>query len=602
MTSQGHDHVVAPAPEQKSFGKYRLIASLGHGGMAKVYLALHAGLAGFHKLLVIKVLREELMVGSPEGMRMFLGEARLAARLNHPNIVQTHEVGEHQGRCFMAMEYLDGQPYSALIARSREQPLPWAEHLLIVADIARALHYVHTLQSYTGDSLEAVHRDVSPHNVFVTYDGQVKLLDFGIATTVDPEHVTRVGVIQGKLDYIAPEQLRGEATDGRADVFALGVVLWEVLAQQRFAGGHQVADAIKVQNRLTAGERKLHEVAPNVAPELASIVDTATALDPAARFVSAAAFADAIDAYLEGKRERPNAQSLARMMTALFADERTRTRALIDEQLKRVKHSEPPSGETAHMLPTLSQRDASVVSRLFARSSSSELRAASLSSYAVVASPSVTALPVQTRRTLRTALALAAAVMMGAAATLLWPHRQVEPLIGTNIAPSSAAAVATQAHVVATSAPVRAQPIAVEEHASIALDVAIAPAHARLTVDGVSVPAPFSGRFRRDGELHRLEAALEGHRTIRQFVSFERDQRLELELTPIPPSAAVRRAVGKREPSSPNDTAGAAPLPALHPAAPEAKAQLVSGADLGVVQPALFADDLELANPYRGDR
>src|SRR3954451_1865397 len=154
-----------------SFGKYRLIASLGQGGMANVYLAVVLGPAGFNKLLVVKALREDVLGNSEEFVHMFLDEARLSARLNHPNIVQTYEIGESDGRFFIAMEYLEGQPLRVAQRKLGPIGLPLEEELRIVAETARGLHYAHELKGLNGESLEVVHRDVSPQNVFLTYEG-----------------------------------------------------------------------------------------------------------------------------------------------------------------------------------------------------------------------------------------------------------------------------------------------------------------------------------------------------------------------------------------------------------------------------------------------
>ena len=216
--------------------------------MAKVYLGLMAGPAGFNKLLVIKVLnRDDANAGSEDNVQLFWDEARLAARVIHPNIVHTYEVGEVDGRYFLAMEYLDGQSYRTLQGRMVRSPLGPCEELRIISETARGLHYSHDLKDFKGEPLGVVHRDVSPQNVFITYDGQVKLLDFGIAKTYDAGHKTQVGVIKGKLDYIAPEQLSGDDVDHRADIFALGIMLWEAVTGQRFAGGRKIAEVSKIR-------------------------------------------------------------------------------------------------------------------------------------------------------------------------------------------------------------------------------------------------------------------------------------------------------------------------------------------------------------------
>src|SRR5689334_5546214 len=161
-------------------GKYRLLATLGHGGMADVYLAAAQGPAGFNKLLVVKELRPALAQDS-DFLGMFLDEARLAARLSHPNVVHTYETLNDAGRYFIAMEYLEGQPLNRILAElSKAEGLPWAFGARILSEALAALHYAHELRDYTGASLEVVHRDITPHNLFVTYEGQVKLVDFGI--------------------------------------------------------------------------------------------------------------------------------------------------------------------------------------------------------------------------------------------------------------------------------------------------------------------------------------------------------------------------------------------------------------------------------------
>src|SRR5215470_12051463 len=160
-----------------AFGKYRLIAELGHGGMADVYLAVARGPAGFSKLVVIKRLRANL-VDEPEFVSMLVDEARLAGRLNHPNVVQTNEVAQVGDQYFIAMEYLDGQPFHRILHRSEKlQPFPFALHLRVLADVLAGLHHAHELKDYDGSPLGVVHRDTTPQNVFVTYDGQVKVVD-----------------------------------------------------------------------------------------------------------------------------------------------------------------------------------------------------------------------------------------------------------------------------------------------------------------------------------------------------------------------------------------------------------------------------------------
>src|SRR5580692_2855373 len=226
----------------RSVGKYQLLAVLGRGGMADVFLALSRGPMGFSKLVVLKRLRRAL--ADDKGFRnMFLDEARLAARLNHPNVVHTHEVGEDKGNYFIAMEYLEGQSLNKVIHElsKRGETLPELVCARIISDALAGLHYAHELKDFDGTPLDIIHRDVSPHNVFVTYDGQVKLVDFGIAKAALSQVQTEVGVLKGKVAYMAPEQAMGTDVDGRADIFAMGIVLWELLAQERLMTGESAA-------------------------------------------------------------------------------------------------------------------------------------------------------------------------------------------------------------------------------------------------------------------------------------------------------------------------------------------------------------------------
>jgi serine/threonine protein kinase len=216
------EHLSAAPPPMGGPGeRYRLCGRLGGGGQADVFLALTSGPLGFSKLVVIKRLRSE-MLQQPELVAMFLDEARLAARLNHPNVVQTYEVAEGDPH-FIAMEYLEGQPLSKMRQSLAAPSLGAGAWLRIVADALAGLHYAHELCDFDGSPLGVVHRDVSPHNIFVTYDGQVKLVDFGVAKATLNSVRTEAGAIKGKASYMAPEQVLGRA-DRRSDVFAMGAV------------------------------------------------------------------------------------------------------------------------------------------------------------------------------------------------------------------------------------------------------------------------------------------------------------------------------------------------------------------------------------------
>ena len=191
--------------------------------MGIVHLAASHGPGGFNKLLVVKELKPELSRDDTY-VSMFLDEARLAARLAHPNIVQTIEVGSEGSRHYMVMEFLDGRSLHRTIRRFRDHGgLPLGAHLRVIAESLLGLHHAHELVDFDGQPLDIVHRDVSPLNVFVTFDGQTKVIDFGIAKSVDSSLETKTGILKGRVAYMAPEQAWGQEVDRRADVYSAGV-------------------------------------------------------------------------------------------------------------------------------------------------------------------------------------------------------------------------------------------------------------------------------------------------------------------------------------------------------------------------------------------
>jgi serine/threonine protein kinase len=213
---------MSPAPAHSSppaskLGRYRLLLELGEGGMARVFVGFSSGLGGFNKLVVLKVMRDELRENETS-LSMFLAEARLAARMNHQNIVQTLEVGEDGGRYFICMEYLEGQTLGRLLKKTIAAPLPLAARLELICQVLEALVYMHAFTDPDGTPLRLVHRDISPNNIFVTFDGTAKVLDFGVAKAVGVSNSTEAGTFKGKLGYAAPEQILGNS-EQRSDVF-----------------------------------------------------------------------------------------------------------------------------------------------------------------------------------------------------------------------------------------------------------------------------------------------------------------------------------------------------------------------------------------------
>lgn len=312
--------------------------------MADVYLASTTGPAGVKKLLVIKRLRE----GNEDEQHlvmMFLDEARIALRLGHPNVVQTYEVDVDEGLPFIAMEYLEGQPLHRVLRRFGEHGgMPREVYLWILCELLRGLHHAHELRDYDGRPLCIVHRDVNPQNVFVTYHGAIKLMDFGIAKAMDSVSQTEVGTFKGKLAYMAPEQARGgTALDRRVDLFSVGVMMWEALSGERMWRGRT---DIEIATALTEGwipPLPDHQELPDA---LRTICERAVALDPVERWPTAERMSDALQAWLDEHAELPGHPAFSRELSERFVLERERRAALI-HRYSRAQGLEPPEEEEA---------------------------------------------------------------------------------------------------------------------------------------------------------------------------------------------------------------------------------------------------------------
>jgi eukaryotic-like serine/threonine-protein kinase len=272
--------MAAPAPllPGSRLGRYELIRGLAVGGMAEIHLARAGGLEGFSKLVVVKRILPQLALDD-ELVRLFLAEARLAATLHHPNIVEVFDVGVEDGSHFMAMEYVRGENLAQVIAAAAKSGcgLPLSGALAVIAGVAEGLHHAH-------EQLGIVHRDVSPSNVLLTYDGRVKVCDFGIAK-VAARHAHTTGAPRGKLAYMSPEQVRGEPVDRRSDLFAIGIMLYELTTGRRLfrgASDHEVATKI-CDHDVPAPS----SVRPGYPPALERIVLRALRRDPSERHATA---------------------------------------------------------------------------------------------------------------------------------------------------------------------------------------------------------------------------------------------------------------------------------------------------------------------------
>ena len=303
----------------ESFGRYRLVAPLASGGMAEIWRAEADGPAGVRTEVALKLVRGATGA-SPEFARMLVEEARLVARLHHANLVQVLELVEVDGRFGLVMELVRGRDLGRVVERCRELGIRpgLARAVLIGVEVAKALAYAHRLV-VDGRPAGLVHRDVSPHNILVSYEGEVKLADFGIARVASRLELTDPGTVKGKLAYMAPEQARGEPVDARADVFALGVVLWELCAGRRlFARETEAATLAAVLDAAPVGPPSAWNEA--VPPALDAVILAALARDPARRTASAEALRAALAAqWLELARDQEE-QDLRGLMQRLWPD------------------------------------------------------------------------------------------------------------------------------------------------------------------------------------------------------------------------------------------------------------------------------------------
>jgi serine/threonine protein kinase len=520
------------ADEATGRRRFRILARLGQGGMADVHLAVAVGPHGVNKLVVLKQIREDLQ-GDRSLLNMFLSEARFAARLNHPNVVQTYEVTEEGSSPTMVMEYLDGQALSDIVARAiaNDRCVPLELHLRAIAGALEGLHHAHELCDFDGTPLSLVHRDVSPHNVFVTYEGHVKVLDFGIAKAVGRSAETRPGVLKGKVGYMAPEQMASEKVDRRADIFSVGVMLWEATAGRYMWKGHN--DRSIMLRVLDGDVPKIAQAAPWASDRLRAIIDRAMAPSPADRYETAASMLHDVEqeiASLGGATLR----ELAKYVCDDFQEIRAKTRATLEEQLRSLSLSDAPPADTGSgdpidlvsdrgkkgdhtLMPTIAERAASKRGWRRKRAATTILLLAGAAAFSIIAYRLSRSGP-------------AAPLRMESDAT------QAAPPVSLSSAPAPAPA----------STPVR-------------IDVVVAPASAQILWDERALGNPSSQVLARDGSRHVVRVSAKGFVPRAIEVTLDRDARIELSLERAAP------ADGPVKPKAPPPSAPSISPPSCDP-------------------------------------
>jgi eukaryotic-like serine/threonine-protein kinase len=542
-------------PAGQSNDRYQVVATLGHGGMADVYLARMMGPAGFSKLAVLKRLREDREHDDDHGFRaMFLDEARLAARLNHANIVQTFETGEDEQGVFMAMEYLEGQPLSLWLRRLRKrgERLPVEVCLYVLTSVLEALEYAHSLTDYDGARLGLVHRDVSPQNIFITYQGSVKLVDFGVAKAVNASQKTQVGVIKGKVAYMSREQAQGAADlDGRADVFSAAIVLWEALTGKRMWA--KLGD-LEILTNLIQGtpiERPSDSV-PEVPRQLEDVLMKALAMNPEDRYQSAQAFLEALEGARNELGLRISAREVGLFVAKEFAIEREKVReALVlagrggpppsESNLAAVTHRETESRSGAS---SRSRRFGAPVSERGARSTSGTRRVADVDARADEAPKSNT----------KWIVAVSSAAALSLAAIYFSTRTAPDPV---------KTPVSIQAPTTSAATIVSAPSIVRSEAGETSLEISVTPLNARLFLDDRPLGSnPFQGKLARNGANHILRAEAPGYRTREMQITLDKDRSIDFALQSVgvaPPWPPPARAAVTGTATSKLPAAGAPP-------------------------------------------
>ncbi len=307
-------------PPSSEFGQYTLLERIAVGGMAEVWKARMKGVEGFQKTVAIKKILPHL-TDSSDFVTMFIDEAKLAAQLNHNNIIHIYDLGKIGDDYFIAMEFVDGKDLRSILnsARAESRPLPLGLSLMVGSRLASALDHAHRQKDFEGRPLGLVHRDVSPQNVLISYEGDIKLCDFGIVKAVTKTSKTQMGALKGKLQYMSPEQAWGRPVDARSDIFSLGSLLFEMLTGRRLFSGESemsVLDAVR-EGRIQAPR----DLDPRLPLEVNALVLKALARDPEDRFLSAGEMQREIDGILVSLKPTPTQADLGSYLHQLFAAE-----------------------------------------------------------------------------------------------------------------------------------------------------------------------------------------------------------------------------------------------------------------------------------------
>ena len=329
MDLESSESTYVSTPQYETIGKYVLLEKLAMGGMAEVFLARALGAGGISKFFAIKRILPQY-ADSPEFIDMFREEAKIAINLKHSNIVSIHEFGIQEQQFFLVMDYVEGRNLRQILNKMKKSKLQFStEHIIyLIREIAAGLDHAHRcIDATTGKPLNITHRDMSPQNVMVSFDGEVKIVDFGIAKAESQVETTRAGTLKGKFGYMSPEQAEGLSVDMRTDIFSLGIVMWEILANDRlFAANNEINTLRKIRDCHIPSLRKIN---PNTHSDLEKIVQKALARDKNLRYQSAAALHKDLNRFLNRQYPDFSSHDFASHIKSVFADEILQSRKML---------------------------------------------------------------------------------------------------------------------------------------------------------------------------------------------------------------------------------------------------------------------------------
>jgi serine/threonine-protein kinase len=517
----------------QKLGRYPIVGELAVGGMAEILLARVVGPSGFERPVVIKRILPHL-ARQPSFVSMFLDEARIAAAIRHQNVVHVQELVREADELFLVMEYLEGESVAGLMRRlvARHETLDRSIATHIVAEACAGLQAAHVLTDEDGTPRNLVHRDVSPQNLFVSYDGQVKVLDFGIAHAVGRSTRTETGQIKGKFEYMSPEQVRGEPLDRRSDIFALGIVLYELSTLRRLFKRPSPAEVIQAVNEGAVVPPS--RLVADYPPSLEAICMRALAPSPDGRYPTAADMRrDLLTAMRDLPQTEPPGDALARLMESVFADRVAEKR----EVLRRVRSgsdvSHVPAGEADEAVDMPGIPDEPTTTAGPPTTTDTP--------------PAARRLPARPARRLVAVAPLAliaVALVTGLVRTVSWGR-------GAQAVPPAAATSAST-----SAAPMTMPPPAPTD---VLVHIDTQPPGATVVVDGSERGVtPVELRIARGDQAVGLELRRAGFVTVKQSLVPDADQRVLLDLQPRTPD---RRPAGPSRPPS----APAAPSSSANP-------------------------------------